>query len=162
MRSASVLALDQLHHEGVHAGGLLDPVDRGDVGMVQRRERLRLALEPRQAFGVRRERVRQDLDRHLRARASCPSPDRLRPSRRRRSGGDFAFSRKSPTTLDRLNDLPPCPNDRVFCEAILIEEVEHLADIVIVLEHAAAVDVVLMRELLSGVPPLLIEVGIQV
>ena len=42
-----------------------DRIDRGDVRMIQRRERLRLAFEPRQAFGVRCERVRQNLDRDL-------------------------------------------------------------------------------------------------
>ena len=35
--------------------------------MIQRGERLGLALEARQAFGVGRERVRQNLDRHLAA-----------------------------------------------------------------------------------------------
>ena len=37
----------------------------GDVGMVQRREGLRFALEPREPFGVVRERVRQELDRDV-------------------------------------------------------------------------------------------------
>ena len=35
--------------------------------MIQRRKCLCFALEPRQAFGIRCERVRQDLDRHLAA-----------------------------------------------------------------------------------------------
>ena len=39
-------ALHQLHHQEVAAAGLLDTVERGDIGMIQRRERLRLALEP--------------------------------------------------------------------------------------------------------------------
>ena len=69
-----ILALDEFHHERVHAAGLLEPVDRGDVGMIQRRERLRLALEPRQAFGVRGERVRQDLDRDLAAQRRVRRP----------------------------------------------------------------------------------------
>jgi len=30
-----IVAIDQFHHERVHAGGFLEPVDRGDVGMVQ-------------------------------------------------------------------------------------------------------------------------------
>ena len=63
-----VVALDEFHHEGVHATGLLESVDRGDVRMIQRRERLRLAFEARQAVGVRGERVRQDLDRDLAAK----------------------------------------------------------------------------------------------
>ena len=62
-----VVTFDQFHHEGVQAGRLLEAVNRGDVGMIQRRERLRLALETCQAFGVRGERARQDLDRDLSA-----------------------------------------------------------------------------------------------
>ena len=48
--------------------------------MIQRRECLRLALKTRQAFVVRCERVRQDLDRDLaaqcrvRPRYTCPMP----------------------------------------------------------------------------------------
>ena len=48
--------------------------------MIQGRERLRLALEPREAVGVGRERRRQDLDRDLAielvsvARYTCPMP----------------------------------------------------------------------------------------
>ena len=42
--------------------------------MIQRRERLRLALEPRQALGVRGERVGQDLDRDLAAERRVRRP----------------------------------------------------------------------------------------
>ena len=35
------------------------------MGVIERGERLRLALEPRQAVGIRGEDLRQDLDRHL-------------------------------------------------------------------------------------------------
>lgn len=62
-----ILALDELHDEDVQARELLERVNRGDVRMIQGRERLRLSLEPRQAVGVRRERGRQDLDRDLAA-----------------------------------------------------------------------------------------------
>ena len=48
------LALDELEHEVRRARRLLEPVDRGDVRVVERRERLRLALEARQALGVAR------------------------------------------------------------------------------------------------------------
>ena len=47
-----VLALDQLHDEGARAAGLLEPVDLRDVRVVERGERLRLALEARQALGI--------------------------------------------------------------------------------------------------------------
>ena len=30
-----IVALDEFHHEGVHAGRFLDGIDRGDVGMIQ-------------------------------------------------------------------------------------------------------------------------------
>ncbi len=81
--------LDQFHHEGVHAGGLLEPVDRGDVGMIERRERLGLALEPRQAFGVRCERVRQDLDRDLAAKGRVRRPIHFAHSTDADAGDDF-------------------------------------------------------------------------
>jgi hypothetical protein len=48
--------------------------------MIEQRERLRLALEPREAFGVRRERVRKNRDRDLApsvvsvAWYTCPIP----------------------------------------------------------------------------------------
>ena len=60
-----VLALDELHDEGAHAARLLEAVDRGDVGVLQLGEDLRLALEAGEAVGVRGERLRQDLDRDL-------------------------------------------------------------------------------------------------
>ncbi len=61
---------DELEDESAHArtwrtGGLLDPVDRADVRMVERGEHARLAVEPRHALGIRREDRRKDLDRHI-------------------------------------------------------------------------------------------------
>ena len=41
-----ILALDELHHEGLDAVGVLQPVDGGDVRMIQRGEDFRFALEP--------------------------------------------------------------------------------------------------------------------
>ena len=60
-----VVALDELHDEGAHAARLLEAVDRGDVGVLELGEDLRLALEPREAFGVLGEGLGQDLDRDL-------------------------------------------------------------------------------------------------
>ncbi len=62
-----VLALDQFHHEGMHARRLLETVDGGDVRVVQGREGPRFALEARQAFGVGGKRIGQNLDRDLAA-----------------------------------------------------------------------------------------------
>ena len=65
IRSASVVALDQFEHERVGLAAVLEPVDRPDVRMIQRREHLRFALEAGEAIGIARERVRQDLQRDL-------------------------------------------------------------------------------------------------
>ena len=59
-----VLALDEFHHQRVLAGRFIDRVDRGDVGVIERGERFGLALKSGEAFGVRRQRLRQNLDRH--------------------------------------------------------------------------------------------------
>ena len=47
-----ILALDEFHDERRDAVGLLEPVDRGDVRVIQRGEDLRFALKPRQSFRV--------------------------------------------------------------------------------------------------------------
>ena len=57
-----ILALDEFHHERAHALALFEAVNVRDVRMVERRERLRLAREPREAIGVVGERVRQDFE----------------------------------------------------------------------------------------------------
>jgi hypothetical protein len=59
------LPLDHLHHEVMRAALVPDVVERADVRMVQRRDRLRLALEPRLELRVRRKVARQNLDRDL-------------------------------------------------------------------------------------------------
>lgn len=51
-----------------------------DVGMIQRGEALRLALEAREAFGIRDEHLQQDFDRHLAIELRI-ARDRPRPSR---------------------------------------------------------------------------------
>jgi hypothetical protein len=60
-----VFALDQLHDEPVYGIRFLEPVDRGDVRVIQGCERLRLPFEAHDAIGIGGKRVRQDLDRHL-------------------------------------------------------------------------------------------------
>ena len=58
-----VLALDELEREEGLAVGLLEPVDGGDVRVVERGEQMRLALEAGEAIGVLRDLGRQHLDR---------------------------------------------------------------------------------------------------
>jgi hypothetical protein len=56
---------DQFEHERLDTIGLFEPMDRGDVGVIQGRERLGFALEPRDAVGVSREVLGQDLQRNV-------------------------------------------------------------------------------------------------
>jgi len=55
----------ELEDDTRQALGLLEPIHRGDVGMVERREEFRYALEARQPIRILRERLRQDLDRDV-------------------------------------------------------------------------------------------------
>ena len=59
------LALHQLHHERRDPLGLFEAVDLRDVGMIERREQTRFALEPREAIGAAGECARQDFDRDV-------------------------------------------------------------------------------------------------
>ena len=60
-----ILALDQFHHERVCGARVLNPVDGGDVRMIERRQHLRFAAEAREPIGIARERLRQDLQRDV-------------------------------------------------------------------------------------------------
>ncbi len=66
------LAFDELHDEDVTPVHGLEGVDRRDAGVIQRGERLRLALETRDAVPVLEELLGQDLDRDARGRAASP------------------------------------------------------------------------------------------
>ena len=65
-----VLTLDELHHEralmSARTGGQdFDTVDLCDLGMVQRGERPRFTVEPREPFRIRGHRCRKNLQRHI-------------------------------------------------------------------------------------------------
>ena len=64
----------QLHDDELHAVGLADVVDGADVGMVERRDGARLALEPleRQAVGDKRWRERLQRDDAIEPRIARP------------------------------------------------------------------------------------------
>ena len=62
-----VLAFDQLEGQERLPVGLLEPVDGGDVRVVERGEQVRLALEAREPVFVPRQLGRQHLDRDLAA-----------------------------------------------------------------------------------------------
>ncbi len=58
-------ALNQFEDQRPRFLGFLDAVDGGDVGVVEAGEDLRFPLEPGQPIRIRREGVRQDLQRDL-------------------------------------------------------------------------------------------------
>ena len=69
-----ILARHQFHDEGAHPIALLEVVNGGDVGMIQRRECTGLAFESGEAVGILRQRGGQDLQRHV-----APEPRVARP-----------------------------------------------------------------------------------
>ena len=87
------LAPDELHGEVVHALVLADAEDRHDVGMVQPRRRPRLAAESLEVGRGHEPGRRQDLERHVPARAIPAPPRRRRPCRRGRPRGGCGIRR---------------------------------------------------------------------
>ena len=71
------LSFHQLHDDAGGVSDLLEPVNLGDVGVVQRGQDLRLAFKPRQPIGIVREMVRQQLqgDVALQSRIAAPKDD---------------------------------------------------------------------------------------
>ena len=59
---SQVFALDELHDQAANRAAFLETVDMRDVRMVERRQHLRFALEPREPFGIGGEQIRQDFD----------------------------------------------------------------------------------------------------
>jgi hypothetical protein len=107
------LALDQLHGEEADVALVLDRVEHHDVGMAERSDRARLALEAGEAAGVRGDVGRQHLERDLAPesqvlRADIPRP--YRPSRGARRSrtcrGVCRGSMASPECTQRLPKRP--------------------------------------------------------
>ena len=67
------LTRDELEHEVVGVVGVLEPIDRGDVRMVERRENLGFALESSQPLRVLSELLGQDLDGDVTPELRVPS-----------------------------------------------------------------------------------------
>jgi len=59
------LIADELEHEGKRAIRLFHPKNRTDVGMVERRQHARFALEAGASIGIADKGGRQDLDRDV-------------------------------------------------------------------------------------------------
>ena len=98
-----VLALDQLEGEEGLAVRLLEPVDRGDVRVVERGEEVRLALEAREALGVLRHLRRQHLDRDVAAEVRVGGAVDLAHPAGAEGGGD-------PVVRQRLADQRGLPS----------------------------------------------------
>ena len=56
---------DELEHERPRAVGILDSVDRADVGVAHRRQDARLTLEASDVLGIAGEELRQELQRDI-------------------------------------------------------------------------------------------------
>ena len=84
-----ILAFDEFHHQSLRATGSLETVNRGDVRMVQRRERLGFPLEACESLSVLGERIGQDFDRHLAAKAGVGSAVNHAHAAFADPGGDF-------------------------------------------------------------------------
>ena len=69
--------LDEFHHEGGHSPALFEPVDAGDVRVIQRREGLGFTLEAGEPISVVRERLGQDLDRDVAIQLRVAGPEDL-------------------------------------------------------------------------------------
>ena len=73
----------------VDAVGFFEPVDAGDVRMIQRGEHFRFALEARESIGITGQRRRQDLDRDLALQPRVGRPIHLPHAALADLGGDF-------------------------------------------------------------------------
>ena len=95
-RSASVLAGDQFHHQIVHTLGLLQPVDRGNVGVVQRSQHSRFALKRGQAVGIVDEGRRQHLEGYVAPELGVVRLVHLAHAARVKEGNDLVGANLTP------------------------------------------------------------------
>jgi hypothetical protein len=75
--------LDQFENERMDALAPFQPIDRADVGVIERRQHPRLVLEPGEPFGIGPEGRWQDLDGDVAPELGVPRP--VCPCRLRRS-----------------------------------------------------------------------------
>ena len=84
-----ILALDELEHQVRLPVRFLEAVDGGDVGVVERGEDLRLALETSEPLGIARHIGGQHLDRHLAVELGVGRPVDLAHSARAEGRDDL-------------------------------------------------------------------------
>ena len=91
-----IVALDEFHHEGGDARTFFEPVDGGNVRMIQRREDFGLALKARQSVGISGKRGRQDLDGDLTFQLRVRRPIHLAHTAFADRRGDFVDAERVP------------------------------------------------------------------
>ena len=82
-------SVDELHHQRMDVGGVIEPVDLGNVGVTDGGENLRFTPEPRQAFGIRRKEVGQHLDGDITVQLGVAGAKHLAHPARAESGQDL-------------------------------------------------------------------------
>ena len=95
-----IFTLDEFHHESARARAgrsadrrnFLSAVNGRDVRMIQRRERLRFASEPRQPLRIIRKRRRQNLDGDVAIELRVTSAEHFAHTARPDGAGDFIRS----------------------------------------------------------------------
>jgi hypothetical protein len=84
-----VIAFDQFHDDGDDVGALLEAKHLRDVGMIERSQRARLALETRKPIGIRGNRVGQHLDGDVTMQVRVARPEDFAHSPRTERREDF-------------------------------------------------------------------------
>src|SRR5262245_51768120 len=87
--------LDELHHQGRFAVGVVYRVERSDVGMVERGERLGLSIETRHALR-RHQAIGEHFDRHFPIQPAVSGSVHLSHTALADLGGDFVNAATSP------------------------------------------------------------------
>ncbi len=82
-------SLDDLQHQRLRVAAVFETVDSADVGMAERRQHLRFALETGEPLGIVGERFRQDLQRDVAAKLRIPGAIHLAHAALANRGQDF-------------------------------------------------------------------------
>ena len=85
-------SVHELQHERAYAVRLFEAVNMRDVGMIEGGECFRFALEPREPFGVARERLRQNLQRNVTIQLRVAGAIHLAHAASADFGGDFVWA----------------------------------------------------------------------
>ena len=85
-------SVHELQHERGCTVGLFEAVNVCDVRMIEGGECFRFALEPREPFGVARERVRENFQRHITIQLQVARTIHLAHGTSADLGGDFVWA----------------------------------------------------------------------